>query len=417
MRRTPRQKKDSAETRRIRLEIESIAAGGDGVGRTDGLVVFVPRSAPGDIATVEAEVGKSLARGTIASLERASIHRVDPPCQHYVRDRCGGCQVQHMRYEAQLDAKRRIITDSFARIAKRVISAPEIVGSPVEWRYRRKLTLALRRTGGDWVMGLHPYDAPGAVFQLEDCLITSDEVLAVWREIHDARGDLPDADELRASVVLASSSTTVTMEGGDSWPARERFFERVPSATSLWWLKERGRPRLVGQRVESAAPASFTQVNPPAAALLHAHVVSRVLSGKPRSVVDAYAGTGDTAAPIAAEGVRVTAIELDENASRACGARLPEGSRSVAARVEDALPRALPADVVLLNPPRTGVHELVTRELEKRRPRVVIYVSCNPATLARDVARMPSYRVGAVKAFDMFPQTAHVETVCELVLN
>ncbi len=125
---------------------------------------------------------------------------------------------------------------------------------------------------------------------------------------------------------------------------------------------------------------------------------------------------GDTAEPLARSGAHVLAIELDADASRVCAGRLPAGSRAVADRVERALPAALPVDLVMLNPPRAGVAPAVTGALEGAAagPATIVYVSCDPATLARDVARLPSYRVASVVAFDMFPQTAHVETVCEL---
>jgi 23S rRNA (uracil1939-C5)-methyltransferase len=113
----------------------------------------------------------------------------------------------------------------------------------------------------------------------------------------------------------------------------------------------------------------------------------------------------------------VTAIESDRDAAAACAAGLPEGSRAIAARVEEALGELLPADVVLVNPPRTGLHERVAELLQTHPapPRALIYASCDPATLGRDLARMPRYRIASLRAFDMFPQTAHVETVCELV--
>jgi 23S rRNA (uracil1939-C5)-methyltransferase len=146
-------------------------------------------------------------------------------------------------------------------------------------------------------------------------------------------------------------------------------------------------------------------------------VVERVSSRSPRTVVDGYSGTGDTAFDLAEIGVKVTAIELDAEAAHYCASRLPEGSTSLRARVEHALPGLLPVDVVLLNPPRAGVDAAVTDTLEQSspRPRSVIYVSCNPATLARDISRLPGYSIESLVAFDMFPQTAHVETVCELV--
>ena len=115
--------------------------------------------------------------------------------------------------------------------------------------------------------------------------------------------------------------------------------------------------------------------------------------------------------------MRVTAIELDRDAVARCASRMPESSHAIAGRVEDVLPSALPADVVMLNPPRAGLHERVPEILTRQvpRPRAILYVSCNPATLARDLTRLAAYRIASVVCFDMFPQTAHVETVCELV--
>ncbi len=129
------------------LDIESIAAGGDGVGRSNGVVVFVPRTAPGDRIRANIDVRGRFARGEIDALVRPSSDRVTPECAHYVADKCGGCQLQHVNYDAQLDAKRRIIRDSLARIGKRAVDLPAIEPSPRRWRYRRKLTLTMRRVG------------------------------------------------------------------------------------------------------------------------------------------------------------------------------------------------------------------------------------------------------------------------------
>jgi 23S rRNA (uracil1939-C5)-methyltransferase len=157
-------------------------------------------------------------------------------------------------------------------------------------------------------------------------------------------------------------------------------------------------------------------VNSAAAEQLHAHVIDVVMAHAPSVVIDAYAGAGATAIALAERGARVTAIELDAAAARWVAANLPAGSRSVVARVEDAIEGALPADVVIVNPPRAGVDERVTAALqESATPRAIVYVSCNPATLARDVLRLSRYRIASMTSFDMFPQTAHVETVCELV--
>src|SRR5437588_6877974 len=149
------------------IAIDSIAAGGDGVGRTEGMVVFVPRTAPGDVVRVRLATGKRFARGVLESLEVPSPMRVDPPCPHYVIDRCGGCQLQHLAYDAQLSVKRTIIGDALRRIGKRAVDDPMVTPSVAQWRYRRKLTLHLRRAGSSWIAGLHPYDDPVGVFDLQ----------------------------------------------------------------------------------------------------------------------------------------------------------------------------------------------------------------------------------------------------------
>jgi 23S rRNA (uracil1939-C5)-methyltransferase len=401
------------------LTIDSIGAGGDGIGRTNGVVVFVPRTAPGDIIQARLEVKKRFALGRVETIVAESPVRVQPLCYHYRMDRCGGCQLQHMSYQSQLAAKQGIIRDTLTRIGKRVVDLPAIEPSGEQWRYRRKLTLALRRGGdGHWIIGLRPYDDPAAVFQLSDCPITDERVMAVWREVMEARPYFPPADELRASVrLLETGGAAIVMEGGDTWPMHQAFFDAVPSATALWWKPENRARSLIAERGASSASASFVQVNADVGRMLHDYVLDRTRAYRPRVVIDAYAGSGATAIPLAQAGIRVVAIESDPDAATQCAALLPLGSRAVAARVEEAIADALPADVVLINPPRAGIHERVASILETTvaAPRALIYVSCDPATLARDLSRMPRYKIASIRAFDMFPQTAHVETVCELV--
>ena len=406
-----------------RLTIDSIAAGGDGIGRSDGLAVFVPRTAPGDMIEASLDVRGRFARGRLQTLIEPSHDRVDPRCQHYTRDRCGGCQLQHIGYEAQLNAKSAIVRDAMQRIGKRGdVREVVVVPSPAAWAYRTKLTLALRWTGDRWRAGLHPFDNPDEVFQLDECPITDDRVLAAWREILAASTLLPRVRRLRGAVRLTDDGASFVLEGGTAWPNAAAFSDRVASLTSIWWQSDEGQKRLVvdrraPRRVSGAtAPdASFVQVNAATAELLHQHVIARTMAMSPSTVVDAYAGAGATAVSLAEKGIRVTAIELDPAAARWTSAHLPAGSRSVVGRVEDEIRSVLPADVVILNPPRVGVDQRVTETLTANPPRAIVYVSCNPATLARDVARLPQFRVSSLLSFDMFPQTAHVETVCELV--
>jgi 23S rRNA (uracil1939-C5)-methyltransferase len=399
------------------LTIASIAAGGDGVGRTEGVVVFVPRTAPGDVARVRLARSKRFARGELIALEASSPERVEPPCSHYTDDRCGGCQIQHLAYDAQLEAKRTIIGDSLRRIGRRDVPDPDVEPSDLPWRYRRKLTLHLRRSRDGWIAGLHPYDDPVAVFDLADCPITDERVLAVWHELRASFDALPTERALRVAVRLLDDGAAVTVEGGRVWRTADHFFDAAPSVTELWWRPEGGNARRVAARsIESRAGAAFVQVNARVAARLQAELLDRVRARSPERVVDAYAGSGATAIPLAHDGRTVVAIELDRPAVDRMRSHLTAPSSAIGGRVEDHLERHLPADVVILNPPRAGVDERVTGALERNRHgvRALFYVSCDPATLARDLARLPGYRLVAVRGYDMFPQTAHVETLCEL---
>ena len=401
-----------------RVSIESIAAGGDGVGRTEGMAVFVPRTAPGDLALVRLARARRFARGEVESFETLSPDRVDPPCPHYTGDRCGGCQIQHLSYVAQLRAKAAIIGEALRRIGRRTVEDPEVEPSDAQWRYRRKLTLHLRRAGGRWIAGLHPYDDPDAVFDLGDCPITDERVMSVWDALRPAFDLLPRERALRMSVRLLDDGASAVVEGGRTWRDPERVLDASPLLRELWWRPEGARPRLVARR-EIATPtgASFAQVNAGVAVRLREHVLARTRAHHPDKVVDAYAGLGATTLPLAADGREVVAIELDPSAMESLRSRLRAPSTAIAGRVEDHLAAALPADVVLLNPPRGGLHERVSTTLQQaaRPPRAVLYTSCDPATLGRDLARLPRYRLASVRAYDMFPQTAHVETVCELV--
>jgi 23S rRNA (uracil1939-C5)-methyltransferase len=311
-----------------------------------------------------------------------------------------------------------IVRDSLQRIGKRKVDAPAIERSPKEWRYRAKLTLAMRRRGGRWIAGLHPYDDPVGVFPLADCPITDRRVVSAWHEIMKADAYFPDAKELRGSVRITSDGPTFVMMGGDNWAARDQFAAAVPSISAVWWEPAEDKPRrlLYDKRSTRAPSASFAQVNPEMAEILRAYVLELARSYRPESVVDAYSGAGDTAIALSHEGAKVTAIELDPDATEWASSKLSSPARAIQGRVEEELPNALPADLVILNPPRAGVDARVTETLEKEAAslRAIIYISCNPATLARDLSRLPGYRVESLRAFDMFPQTAHVETVCEL---
>lgn len=410
-----------------RVRIESIAAGGDGVAHNEGLAVFVPRTAPGDVVDVDLVDQGRFARGRALAIREPGSARIDPPCAHYTRDRCGGCQLQHISEDAQRAAKRAIVGDALRRIGKVNVPVADVFRAPSPWRYRVSLTLAIRRDATErhagWRFGLREYDDPEKVFNLADCLISDERVLSAWNEVRSAAQLLPDADRMTGTIRWLYDSASFSLRGGSRWSgARVDALARAcPSISVAHWSPDYGVRRVLwDKRADPSLPAfSFKQVNPAVAEQLQAQVVTRVLAQKPRTAIDAYSGVGDVAVVLAGAGITVTAIEVDRDAAQFATKRLTFPSRAIAARVEQAIRRALPADAVVLNPPRAGIDAAVAEMLNtvSPRPRLIVYVSCDPATLARDVRRLSNFRVSHVEPYDMFPQTAHVETLCELVPN
>ena len=220
------------------IEIVSLANGGDGVARQDKLVVFTPRTAPGDLVEVDVRVEGRVGRGTLRRVLRAGPGRVEPACAHYAPpDRCGGCQWQHVSLDTQRAAKQQMVADAFARIAKRPVPLPEIHGGD-GWRYRRSLTLAIRRVGARTWAGLRAHDDPEAVFALVDCQITDTRVVDAWRAILTAAHHLPPGDRLRGTVRWLDARPLLVLEGGTEWPALGAFLDAVPSLAAVWWQAE-----------------------------------------------------------------------------------------------------------------------------------------------------------------------------------
>jgi 23S rRNA (uracil1939-C5)-methyltransferase len=395
-----------------------LAAGGDGVGKlADGRTVFVPRTAPGDLAELtELRPAKRFARARLARLVEASPDRVEPPCPHYTRDQCGGCQLQHLAYGAQLEARRSFVGDAFRRLARLDVPDPPIEPAADRLGYRTKLTLA----AANGRIGLHRYGRADAVFDLEWCHITAAALNQLWQIVRTVRALLPmTLEQLVLRLDRAGGRHLIArVTGGRGWTradvlARELAAAGVPAV--LWWQPAGGVPRVVAGRAGNEAPAGvFEQVHPRMGDRVREFAVDRLGPVAGRAVWDLYAGVGDTTAVLAREGARVESVELDRRAVAYAERTGPPASRHVGA-VEEVGRALADADLVVTNPPRTGMDARVPPVLQQKRPARIVYVSCNPATLARDLVRLaPAYRLTQARCFDLFPQTAHVETVAVL---
>jgi 23S rRNA (uracil1939-C5)-methyltransferase len=410
-----------------RVRVRALASSGAGVADlANGRVAFVPRTAPGDVADVRVgRVRKRWAEATLVRLVEPAPERVEAPCPLF--DRCGGCALQHLDYATQLAWKGSFVADAMLRIGGIDIEAPAVAPSPRRTAYRNRLTFTVRRLRtGRVVAGFHALGDPDRIVDVRgECLLPEPGILEAWTALRatwrrDSPWLLPGARELRLTLRAVDEGVLLLVRGGrEGWNAGD-VIERVAAIRAVWHQPEgHADARLVAgahlheSRGEERIPVgghAFLQVNRDAVSSLVAHVLERAGAGS--RAVDAYAGVGVYGRALAGAGWRVTGIERDREACAAARHDAPTGFEVVEGAVEACLEESLPADLVILNPPRTGVAEEVPEILLRHRPARVIYVSCDPATLARDAKRMvPRYAPVSVRSWDLFPQTVHVETV------
>lgn len=393
----------------------------------------MPGAAPGDRLEIEVvERKKNYARGRIIDVLAPGPERVAPPCP--VFGRCGGCQWQHLSYRAQLRWKREIVRDAFRRVAHMDVDVAEVVPSPNPWRYRHKTAVPLGR--GFYAHGSH------AIVPFEECLIQHpllDRVVVAVRAL-----ELPLYDERSHTGLLRHVVARCNLKGdqavvalvvnGDTVPDRARsLMQAVPELRGVVAnINTRPGNVILGDRsvtlagedaiteevdglVFEVSVESFFQVNPAAAATLHG--MAAEVAGSGASALDLYAGVGSIALRLAPEFEHVTAVEISEaacrDAERNAALNGISNVRFIPGRVED-MP-AQRADVVVLDPPRKGAGPEVVASVARMRPTRVVYVSCDPATLARDARSLAEAGLQPRTAapLDMFPQTAHVECVAQ----
>jgi 23S rRNA (uracil-5-)-methyltransferase RumA len=432
------------------MEIMDITHSGEGVGRLDNMIVFVEGGLPGDVLEVEIKnVKKTYAQGKLLSINQSSPERVTPACPYF--EECGGCQILHMCYDGQLRAKSKMVKDALQRIGGlKEIEVSPIVGMEDPQRYRNKAQFKLDNKG----MGFYAKKSHNLV-HIQDCLnqpeSAADAIKTINALIKDLNLSIYDERThkgyvrgvLQRTNLQGENMITLIINGKDLSQRQaivEGILAGIPNVKSIYVNINRekgnvilgrkslcvhGAARLVEQIGDlsfSISPNSFFQVNSKQTVKLYDTIKAFADLKGTETVFDLYCGTGTIGLYLAAQAKQVIGIEsvgdaiLDarENA----GLNQIENASFHLGRAEDEMLKIIKEegvkpDLIILDPPRKGCEEsLLTAINDLGTPRI-IYVSCNPSTLARDLKFMTDagYAIKAVQPVDLFPGTGHVETV------
>src|SRR3954467_6790569 len=403
--------------RELELTGGPVAHGGHCVARSEGRVVFVRHALPGErvVARVTEDRHPGFCRADAVEILAASPDRVDRPCPYSGPGRCGGCDWQHVAPAAQRELKAAVVREQFTRLAGLGgdVTVEELPGGPLRWRSRARF--AVDRSGA---AGLRRHRSHEVVV-LDDCPIT---VETAAQAVLGQRWPGAGAVDVSVDSTGAVTTTRLDRRGHPTSSRVVRPGGQVPEEPAT------RAERRAGGRDWEVEGTGFWQVHPAAADALVAAVAgfAQVRSGE--TVLDLYAGVGlfgGALAPAAGADGRVVCVESDEAACAAADANLADLPQAEVWQGEvdaDGLGELLGElgggpDVVVLDPPRAGAGPAVSRLLAGTVARAVVYVACDPAALARDVAAFAAagYHLAAVRAFDAFPMTAHVECVALLV--
>jgi 23S rRNA (uracil1939-C5)-methyltransferase len=442
----------------IELGIDDLAFGGEAVGRMNGYVVFVRGGVPGDRLRVRiTETRARYGRGVVESVVTPSPHRVEPPCPYF--GRCGGCRLQHIAYESQLAFKQQQVYDCLTRLgAAEKFELRPILPAPDVYGYRNKMEFTVSPSGAGAVIGLHEADRYDVVLDIERCLLQSETMNTLLEEVRSQvrTRRLSAWEQATERGLLRFVTLREGRRSGDAMvnvvaaaPDVERLAPlagevkaRVPSTVSVV-LNVSAKKAAVAVGTEEhvllgrdhiregladltfqVSANSFFQTNTAQAERLFALVIEACELSGSESVVDLYSGTGAISLLLARRCRHVYGIEVSAaavaDAVRNVRANGIENVTFLTGEVRHVLPTLLGdgvrTEVAVADPPRAGFHPKALAALIALAPSRIVYVSCNPATLARDVGDLlrQGYRLEWVQPVDMFPQTPHIEAVARL---
>ncbi|HEV8369361.1 MAG TPA: class I SAM-dependent RNA methyltransferase [Pyrinomonadaceae bacterium] len=380
------------------VTIERILPGGVGLAHTKGKTIFVSLAAKGDVVriSIDREQG-NLLFASIDEVLEPSADRVEPPCPYF--GRCGGCDFQQLNYEAQLNAKAEIIRDCLHRIAHLDIPKIVVVPAPVPWHYRARATWQIdpeQKTIGYYERGSR------RVCDVAECAVLVPALQNTLEEVRKTPTDLVPDDLKHLDAVVGDNGVSLA-------PAFADFQTRELSLT-------------VGEETYNYSAAGFFQVNQEVLRDVIEFALNNLVG---ETALDLYCGVGLFTLPLARHFRTVIGVESNSVATRFARRNLQQAellnANIVTASVTDWFRSTLSTrdtvDFVLLDPPRAGAESVVIKGILDLKPSKICYVSCDPATLARDLKKLIAggFGVEAISGFDMFPQTHHVETVVHLV--
>jgi len=419
------------------VTIEKLVQGGRGLARQEGQVLLVRGAIPGEtISFTGGTKRKGVQEGTVHEVLKPSPDRVAAPCPVY--EVCGGCQMQHIQYEAQLRFKREILAETLTRVGKLQIEVPPIVPSPNPYGYRSSVRFVVFRSKPGFTLGFHE-EGSHQLVTAAGCLLVPDAMRKVIADVQErlARyGKLPvQAESLEVRRSVAFGSALLSWRTGPAMRSQAEklfaLFQDVPNVVGqVVTAENRGRwvagQDWIADRLDDLlfriTDGTFVQANWPLAETLARMLVEWAAPLPGLRVLELYAGIGVLGLPLARRGALVTEVEANRwalaDARHVAKTNHIGRCRFRHLKAEECLDATESGeyDAVLMSPPRTGLSPESLRGLLALNVPRLFYLSCDPATLARDLGKLCAggYRLVRLQSFDMFPQTSHIETLVEL---
>ena len=444
----------------IDVVFEDLTHEGSGVAKVEGYPIFVPYGLPGEKAKIKVtKLNKGYGFGRLMELYEESGDRVEPPCPIYKQ--CGGCQLQHLSYEGQLKAKEKMVRELMTRIGKlEEVNVHPVLGMVEPWNYRNKAQVPVGEMEGGLVAGFYAKRSH-EIINMDECLIQfteNDEMIRLVKGICEKHGvkaynEKQHKGTLRHIMVRTGQVTgelmVVLVTRTPDMPNRrkiiEEIVEAVPNITSIIQNVNTKRTNVIlgdqtitlwgadvitdyiGDIKFEISPRSFYQVNPVQTKVLYDKTLEYAdLSGH-ETVIDAYCGIGTISLFLAKKAKKVYGVEIVpeaiEDARKNAGLNGITNVEFEVGEAETVIPnwykKGITADCLVVDPPRKGCDENLLKTIAAMKPKKVVYVSCNPATLARDLRYLEDngYKTVEVQPVDMFPQTMHVECISQLILK